>query len=151
MERGVKTPAEELWALVVWAANSTRGRTGFAPVQRAFGMIPRDPLNTHVQDRLTGNQLSPEGQYLERVKSKGIAAGAFEEEMVKAKMTTVARAHAREGDVDPAIGNQKFCVGDECEVFKFPGNKDISGWKGPAEQGGEPVFIGATGGRCFRS
>ena len=55
MERGVRAPAEELWALVVWAANSTRGRTGFAPVQRAFGMIPRDPLNTHVQDRLTGN------------------------------------------------------------------------------------------------
>ena len=53
VERKVRATAEELFTIVAWAANSSRGRAGVAPVQAAFGMMPRDPLSTQVYDAVT--------------------------------------------------------------------------------------------------
>ena len=58
VERKVKTSAEELFMLIAWAMNSTRGRGGVAPIQSAAGMVPRDPLNMHLRDELTTTQIS---------------------------------------------------------------------------------------------
>ena len=70
VERKVLATAEEVFALVGWSANTSRGRCGVAPTQSAFGIIPRDPLQTQVWDRMTSTQAGHEEQFLETVRSK---------------------------------------------------------------------------------
>ena len=77
--RKVKATAEELWALVAWAANTSRGRCGVSPVQSALGMVPRDPLKAHVWDRITSSQMNHEEQFLGKVKPRAIGLGVWQE------------------------------------------------------------------------
>ena len=136
--REVKATAEELFTLVAWAANSSRGRGGTAPLERAFGMVPRDPLTVQVWDELTTAQSLPESQHLERVRTKSVALHSFGEEVVKAKIARIQEGHARAGDKDEVSGEEKFVPGDQVEIHRGSGHKDVSSWKGP----GTVVSIG---------
>ena len=132
VDRKVKATAEELWAMVAWASNTSRGRCGVSPTQSAFGIVPRDPLNTHVGDKLTSAQMSQEDLHLEKIRTRGISLGIWNEEVAKSKIATASRAQAREGaEIDVELGVEKYEVGDEVEVHRAPGSKDLSGWRGP--------------------
>ena len=131
IERKVHTTAEELFTIVSWAANTTRGRAGVAPVQAAFGMIPRDPLSTQAYDSMTTRQTDPQGQFFERVRTKSVALSAYQEEVVKAKMARSAHGVARSPGIDEILGPESYSVGDEVEVYRQSDQKDISGWRGP--------------------
>ena len=81
IERKLNCTAEELFKLVAWAINSMRGRCGVCPLQSAFGLIPRDPLDTQVWDPLTTSQSNAEEMMMEKIRSKGIAMNITTEEV----------------------------------------------------------------------
>lgn len=131
VERKVGSTAEELFALVAWASNTTKSRQGYTPYERGFGVIPRDPLNTHLLDNMTTKQMSEEDQVLERIRNRGIALQTFQEETVKQKIARAAKSQKKAAEFDEEVGVAKYEIGDEVETFRDPGNKDISGWRGP--------------------
>lgn len=125
--------AEELFKLVARALTSMRGRCGVCPLQSAFDLIPRDPLDTHVWDRLTTPQCDAGEMTVTKIKSKGIALGIMTEEVARAKFERVAQANARDGaSVDGVTGAPKYALGDEVDIHEKSPSKDVAGWKGPA-------------------
>ena len=63
---------------------------------------------------------------------------AVAEEVVKAKIARIQEGHARASDKDEVSGKLKFAPGDQVEINRGSGHKDISSWKGP----GTVVSIG---------
>ena len=109
--------------LGTWAENSTVGRGGSTPSQRAIAYTPRNPLDD--SEDLTTTQAN--SNLLERIRIQDVAMAPFHQELMRERIAVIARGHARR-DL-----SKEFALGDQVDVYREPAQKDLVGWRGPAE------------------
>ena len=99
---------------------------GFSPYQLAFGKNPRSiaPNSKPASGHLDGD-CQPSDAMAEKLKIKAAARHAFIEVMNEVQLHQMMKHRQR--------CTEEFKIGDEIDIWRAPGKKSISGWRGPAE------------------
>ena len=128
-EEGIEAPENHLLTLAVTAKNALFSIGGVSPTQALFGRQPAVlPDIERVLSTLDDTNAGPDGLSRGRHRLQEMAAQTMIEHTARNRIELALKSKTR-----PATQSHQYRVGEEVEVYRQPAQKEMSGWRGPAE------------------